>query len=179
MLDINHAVAFTTVMLGLLVAHEVADHWVQTHYEANRKGEQSPEGRTACLSHVLSYTFTTVLFAGGIVLLFNLHITLLGFIAGQIISAVTHYVADRRYPIEWIVQKLERTAGKYSFYKLGRPRKIYAYVVPTTEKVELCEANGDVVSWDNPTLGTGAYALDQSWHKFWLFIAAIVMVVIP
>lgn len=175
MLDIDHAIAFTTVLLGLLVAHEVADHWAQTTYEAGKKGEKSSEGRAACLSHVMSYTFTTVLFAGVLVLLFNLHITLLGFIAGQAVSAVTHYWADRRFTLEWLADKLWHG----DFYRLGRPRKIYAYVVPTTEKVELCEANGDVVSWDNPTLGTGAYALDQSWHKFWLFVAAIVMVVIP
>lgn len=27
---------------------------------------------------------------------------------------------------------------------------------------------------DNPSLGTGAYALDQSWHVGWLMIAALV-----
>ncbi|MER7268917.1 hypothetical protein ABT344_11500 [Micromonospora carbonacea] len=26
---------------------------------------------------------------------------------------------------------------------------------------------------DNPSLGTGAYALDQSWHIGWLFVAAL------
>jgi len=28
---------------------------------------------------------------------------------------------------------------------------------------------------DNPTLGTGAYALDQSFHIFWLIIAALLI----
>lgn len=30
----------------------------------------------------------------------------------------------------------------------------------------------------NPSLGTGAYALDQSWHVGWLFVSAIATVML-
>ncbi|MEV5708917.1 hypothetical protein [Actinoallomurus sp. NPDC052274] len=31
---------------------------------------------------------------------------------------------------------------------------------------------------DNESLGTGAYALDQSYHKFWILIAAVITALI-
>ncbi|MEU0516669.1 hypothetical protein [Streptosporangium sp. NPDC006007] len=47
----------------------------------------------------------------------------------------------------------ERT-GKGDFHRLGAPR-------PGTT--------------DAPHLGTGAYALDQSWHIGWLFVSALII----
>jgi hypothetical protein len=44
-----------------------------------------------------------------------------------------------------------RTAGRESFARFGAPRE-----------------GRD----DNPVLGTGAYALDQSWHLGWAAVAA-------
>jgi hypothetical protein len=44
--------------------------------------------------------------------------------------------------------------GKGEFYRLGAPR-----------------AGRD----DNPHIGTGAYALDQSFHHLWLLVAALVI----
>jgi hypothetical protein len=44
--------------------------------------------------------------------------------------------------------------GKGEFWHLGAPRPGHD---------------------DNPCLGTGAYALDQSWHIAWLFISALVI----
>ncbi|MGH3921845.1 MAG: hypothetical protein ACRDTT_03035 [Pseudonocardiaceae bacterium] len=47
--------------------------------------------------------------------------------------------------------------SKGDFYRLGVPR------------------NGRD---DNPSLGTGAYMLDQSWHYGWLGVAALVTAVL-
>jgi hypothetical protein len=71
--------------------------------------------------------------------------------AGLAVSAGSHYWADRRSTLAALA---ELVPGKGSFYRLGTPR-------PGRD--------------DNPTLGTGAYALDQAWHTGWLLIAALVI----
>jgi hypothetical protein len=50
----------------------------------------------------------------------------------------------------WMAERL----GMRGFVKLGAPR-------PGRD--------------DNPSLGTGTYALDQSWHIGWLFVAALII----
>lgn len=47
---------------GLLVAHTVADHWVQTDAQARNKGLPGWPGRRACAAHVASYTATLLVF---------------------------------------------------------------------------------------------------------------------
>ena len=74
----------------------------------------------------------------------------IGIVAGLGIDAVTHWWADRRSTLAW----LARVTGKGEFYRLGAPR-----------------ADHD----DNPHIGTGAYALDQSFHHLWLLVAALVI----
>lgn len=145
---------FAAFGFTMLVAHHVADHWVQTHYQATHKGQRGDQaatavGRRACLAHVTTYTATTS--ALGLVawLALDLAITPAGFLAGQLVSAATHYWADRRFTLAW----LARLVGKGEFYALGMPR-----------------ADHD----DNPTIGTGAYALDTSWHWLWLFVASLI-----
>ncbi len=144
---------FAGVAVGLLTAHQVADHWVQTEHESATKGRPGRVGRVACAKHVTSYTAVTavaVLVLWGV---FQLDITWAGFAAGQLVSAVTHYWADRRTTLA----KLAVLAGHAPFYALGAPR-------PGRD--------------DNPSLGTGAYALDQSWHWAWLGVAAVLTAVI-
>jgi hypothetical protein len=65
---------------------------------------------------------------------------------------LTHYWADRRTTLAALATRV----GKGEFYALGAPR-------PGRE--------------DNPTIGTGAYALDQAWHWVWLLVAALLTAV--
>ncbi len=144
---------FAGVAVGLLVAHRVADHWVQTGHQAALKGRRDHVGRAACARHVVSYTAVTSAVVLVLWLVFDLDVTWLGFAAGQLVSAVTHYWADRRYTLAWLAV----LAGKAEFLALGAPR-----------------AGRD----DNPSLGTGAYELDQSWHWAWLGVAAVLTTVL-
>jgi hypothetical protein len=66
-------------------------------------------------------------------------------------DAVSHYWADRRVTLARLAALVPGTGG---FWTLGAPR-------PGRD--------------DNPCLGTGAYALDQSWHVGWLFVAALLI----
>lgn len=144
---------FAGVSVGLLVAHQVGDQWMQTHRQATTKGQKNHVGRAACARHVASYTAVTALVVLGLWWAFRLDITWVGFVAGQAVSAVTHYWADRRFTLAAFAAAL----GKADYYALGAPR-------PGKD--------------DNPTIGTGAYALDQSWHWAWLGVAAFLTAII-
>jgi hypothetical protein len=165
---------FAGIFIAFYIAHGIADHWLQTGYQAANKGRKDRTGVWACARHVASYTACTlalVLFVAGT---FELRLSWLGLIAGQVISAATHYWADRRFTLA----ELCETLGKGEFYRLGAPREVLAMHDETGGAVTLYEPcpSRAQVGWDNPSLGTGAYALDQWWHLGWLFVAAIVTV---
>lgn len=154
MADLSAAIIFAAVLPALLVAHNVADHWVQTHHQAVTKGTAGWRGRLACAKHVAIYTAVTAVTVLALWVAFGLPISILGFSAGQAVSAVSHYWADRRVPLRRLASTgVFGAIGKGDFWHVGTPREGHD---------------------DNPTLGTGAYALDQSWHWGWLGVAALI-----
>lgn len=166
------ALSFAVLLPALLVAHNVADHWVQTSYQAATKGQRNMGGRIACAMHVAAYTVVTAATVFGLWLLFDLPVTWWGFAVGQVVSAATHYWADRRFTLQWLCDRL----GKGRFYHFGAPREVTAWAEQDNNqrRTVTVEVYGDSSpGWDNPSLGTGAYALDQSWHWFWLGVAAV------
>lgn len=142
--------AFADVFVALFAAHHVADHWVQTQHQADHKGDAGWSGRWACAKHILTYTATGAVALLALAVVTGWQPTPLALLAGLAVSAVTHYIADRRAPL----RRIAEWTGSARFYALGTPRPGHD---------------------DNPSLGTGAYALDQSWHIGWLFIAALVI----
>lgn len=89
---------FATVFVALFVAHQVADHWVQTHHQAVHKAGSA----WACSKHVITYTLTAALFL--VVVPGEVSWGRAGL--GLVVSAGTHYVADRRTPLKWMAVKL-------------------------------------------------------------------------
>jgi hypothetical protein len=100
--------------------------------------------------NVATLTLTKVAVLVPAAALLGLHLSVPGLVAGLAVDAVTHWWADRRTTLAW----LARVTGKGEFYRLGAPR-----------------AGHD----DNPHIGTGAYALDQSFHHLWLLVAALII----
>jgi hypothetical protein len=149
-----HAGTFAAIFAALYVAHQLGDHWIQTSAQAARKGAAGWPGRLACARHVATYTAAGLAAVLIVAWQAGLHLDPVQLTAGLAVSAVTHYIADRRAPLLKLAQLLERSTGKATFYRLGAPRDGHN---------------------DNPSLGTGAYALDQSWHVGWLFVAALVI----
>lgn len=140
---------FAALFVALYIGHSVGDHWVQSSRDAGAKGGCGAAGRLACARHVASLTVTkivavAVLVVAGVV---SLHPAAL--VLGLAVDAVSHYWADRRTTLA----RLAHLVGKGEFYRLGAPR-------PGRD--------------DAPHLGTGAYALDQSWHLAWLGVAALI-----
>lgn len=147
------AAVFAAVFAALYAAHAVGDHWVQTGAQAAGKGgtgDHTAAGRWACTRHVATLTATKAVFLGVAVLALDLPVTLPAVAAGLAIDAGSHWWADRRHTLAALAAR----CGKADFYALGQPR-------PGRD--------------DNPSLGTGAYALDQSWHVGWLFAAALLI----
>jgi hypothetical protein len=159
----NFAV-FAAVFVTLYTAHHVGDQWVQTHRQSLTKGDSGWAGRLACARHVAGYTATAVVLLTATAALLSLPVTLLGVTLGQAVSAVTHYWADRRS----VLRRFAKLIGKDAYYHLGAPRPDLPAVSDRGGPI------GATVPHDNVTIGTGAYALDQSFHVFWIFVATLI-----
>lgn len=139
-----------TLFAALYAAHMVGDHWVQTSAQAGGKGAHTHAGRMACLGHVVTLTLTKLTAVLAAVLASGMDVQPWALTGGLLLDAASHYWADRRFTLAGLAKR----TGKAEFYALGAPRG----------------GQHD----DNPSLGTGAYALDQSWHIGWLFVAAVI-----
>lgn len=151
------AAAFAALFVALFIAHSVGDHWVQSSCQAAHKGLPGWSGRLACGRHVLGLTLTKGVILAPVVLVLDLPVTVLGLAAGLSLDAATHYWADRRTPLA----RLADRCGKGEFYRLGTG----------AHPAHPVTAEGTPAA----TLGTGAYALDQSWHMLWLGVAALII----
>ena len=145
----GNPVVFAVVFVALYAAHTVADHWVQTHHQACGKGAASWRGRLLCAQHVATLSLTQAAAVAAAVWVTGISLSPAAAAAGLAVNAVTHYWADRRSPLLALADWLGRTVipGKGDFARLGDGAAAPA--------------------------GTGAYALDQSWHIGWLFVAAL------
>jgi hypothetical protein len=150
------AALFAAVFAALYAGHQVGDHWVQTPGQAAGTGLTGWPGRLACARHVATLTATAAAALAAVALVTGAPVRLLPAVTGLAVNAASHYAADRRRPLlslaEWLAAAV--IPGKDEFWHLGAPR-------PGRD--------------DNPCMGTGAYALDQSWHIGWLFIAALII----
>ncbi|MFH9203192.1 transcriptional regulator [Streptomyces anulatus] len=151
------AVVFAAVFVALFIAHSVGDHWVQTSHQAAEKGRAGWAGRLADARHVLGLTVTKGIVVAAVVLVLDLPVTLLGLAAGLGIDAATHWWADRRTTLAWLAKLI----GQTEFYSLGTG----------THPAHPVTAEGKPAA----TLGTGAYALDQSFHHLFLGVAALLI----
>ncbi|MGW2920402.1 transcriptional regulator [Streptomyces angustmyceticus] len=153
------AVVFAAAFIALYVAHSVGDHWVQTNCQSAAKGKPGWAGRLACTRHVISLTLTKGIILAVVVLLLDLRVTALGVTIGLAVDAATHWWADRRTTLAWLARILGE--GKAEFYNLGTG----------AHKLHPIDADGEPAAH----LGTGAYALDQSFHHLWLLVAALII----
>jgi hypothetical protein len=178
---------FAATFAALYAGHHVGDYWAQTDHQARHKGARGPEGVIACLTHVMAYI--TVQFVC---------LILMGLATGWdaadgwwallalAVSGVTHYAADRReHGLMFRVARL-LPAVTEGFMKLGAPRSgvhIETWVacpdcVPGG-RCGTCQGGGRVLGGavgDNPSLGTGTWALDQAWHiALGVFVPALIL----
>ncbi len=174
---------FAAYAFALYVGHHIGDYWVQTDHQARHKGEAGVDGIVACGNHVGSYVLTQL---ACIVALWTATggptINPFTLVGALMVSAVFHYAADRRE--HGIMFRLAREIpGKGKFLTLGVPRAGVRFETwadcsgckgtgiggdaETNGRCWDCHGSGQEPAGrvgDNPSLGTGAWALDQSWH---------------
>lgn len=90
------AARFAALYAVLHTAHHVGDYWIQTDHQARCKGEPGWPGARACAAHVGTYTATTAAAVLAADRLLGLGVPPGAALAGQALSAATHYAADRR-----------------------------------------------------------------------------------
>jgi hypothetical protein len=155
-----NAGTFAAVFVALFVAHSVGDHWVQTSVQAADKGLPGWKGRLADARHVAGLTVTKLVVLLPVAWLLGAHLSVWGLVAGLGIDALTHAWADRRHTLA----ALARVTGKAEFYSLGTG----------THPAHPTTAKGTPAAH----LGTGAYALDQSFHHLFLLVAALLITLV-
>jgi hypothetical protein len=140
------AARFAAVYAALTASHEVADHWVQVDSQATAKGKPGPEGVRACAAHIATYTATQALALAAVSRVTGARLSWKRAALALAVSAATHYVADRQ--------------GGH--WRDQNPRGV----------VRLATATGKG-GWlqRDPMAG---YLMDQSWHKGWVLVAALV-----
>lgn len=151
------AATFAAVFAALYVAHSVGDHWVQTSRQSADKGKPGWNGRLADARHVATLTVTKLALLLPVALLLGVDLSVLGLVVGLGVDAVTHWWADRRGTLA----RLAKVLGQAEFYALGTG----------AHPVHPVTAEGKPAGH----LGTGAYALDQSFHHLWLLVAALLI----
>lgn len=142
---------FAAVGFAMIAGHSFGDHWVQTGFQAMNKGRKDKVGRLACRGHVFSLQ-TTKLVLILVLMLAGLSISPLALVAGLAFDGITHYWCDRRFTLEGVCGRI----GKADFYQMGK------------DTIHEHAPNGT-------HLGTGAYALDQSFHMLMIFIASLII----
>ncbi|MFF2184578.1 hypothetical protein [Streptomyces sp. NPDC058155] len=108
---------FAALYALIRAASDLGDHWVQSDTQARTKGQPDNEGRRACALHVATYTATQAVTVAAGSRLLGIRITPGRAVAAIGLSAVTHYIADRRIP----VKRLAEAVGVGNFYQLGGP----------------------------------------------------------
>lgn len=187
---------FGALSVALYAGHWVGDYWVQTDVQAREKGAQGPLGVAHCVAHVGSYVLTQIacVWIMVLVLVPGFGVAWWQTLAGFGVSGVTHYLADRREHglMIWLARRLCLAR----LLELGVPRKPQEIELwgpcsecggrgtsndpSTSGRCWDCRGGGmlpgRVVLTDNPSLGTGGWALDQAWHIFWgVFVTALIL----
>lgn len=135
------AVVFAAVFAAYAAGHPVGDYWVQTNGQAAAKALPGWAGRRACAAHVATYTATLAACLALAWCMLGLPLRPGPVVAGLAVSAVSHYFADRRRPLQHLAALIP---GKLGFWRTG------------------------------DGLASGAAHLDQAWHWWWLFAAALI-----
>ncbi len=194
--------SFATVFIALYVGHHIGDYWIQTDWQARNKGAAGRLGRLACFAHVTWYVWTQYF---ALILTMYVTESppkrdaagraWIAIVAALLFSGVTHYLADRREHglMMWIARRLPSLKG---FLTFGVPRE----GVQIEAWGECISCNGSGYSgdeavpggkcWDcrgggvtpggkvgdNPSLGSGPWALDQAWHiALGCFVPALII----
>lgn len=116
----NAASVFPSVFIAMFVGHHVGDYLVQTRWQVEHKGDRGWRGWRAATTHAGTYTIATTWAVLATAVVLGLPLTLLGVVACQLVSAVSHLVIDRRFTLRWLIAQVDRLIpGKLAYYDAG------------------------------------------------------------
>ncbi|TWP51251.1 DUF3307 domain-containing protein [Lentzea tibetensis] len=119
-MHLDTAVTFAAVSAALYAGHHVGDYWLQTPHQGKHKGDCGREGWLAAGRHVATYTIATAVAVALVAVVIGLPISPAAFVVGQLVSAATHLVIDRRYPLRALAALVDRVQpGKLDYYDNG------------------------------------------------------------
>lgn len=98
-----NAFIFATVLPTLLVAHNLADHVVQTDHQAAHKASSW----RAMLGHISGYTLTAAAFLAVLWVALDVRPDWRWALAGLAFSAASHAFIDRRWPVLALLARTE------------------------------------------------------------------------
>ncbi|MEV8439211.1 DUF3307 domain-containing protein [Actinosynnema sp. NPDC051121] len=166
--------AFLLALAAITPAHLLADHWFQTRHQVEHKGDRSWAGRAACARHALVHVLVAAPFLAAVALVFDSGLSLTGLVAGQVWTAVSHYVIDRRWTVERAARWLTLFGlSVHVFHDVGRPR-VHRVMAQRPGYPDATQTVTELVQLDQGCMGTGRYVLDQTAHHAALFIAALI-----
>lgn len=109
---------FAAGLATLYAAHQVADHvFGQTDEVANNKVKPGKAGWSAIVQHVLSYHLVVYFMLMITVVVLNVPVSLLGFFLCLAFSTASHAIIDRRWPVQFILEK----TGSPKFAQMTTP----------------------------------------------------------
>lgn len=102
---------YLAAVVTMLLAHPIADYFVQTDYLAQHKGltgHRSVEGRVHCATHAFTYTLTQIAILCTVFSLADFDGRYTVVVLALVLNGITHYIIDRR----WTLEALARGIGK-------------------------------------------------------------------
>lgn len=160
------ALRFAVVLPTLLVAHNVADHVVQTDHQAAHKATSW----AAMAGHVGGYQ---ALQLGALLAVSRATGTSLSWkrvLVGGAFSAISHAFLDRRWPVRRVMELTGSPGFARGVAEL--PALAVAGRAPSSEADDLI---GFTLPWSIATPLHGPYLADQALHHGCLLLAALVM----
>lgn len=114
---ITSATTFLVLLAGFGIGHHVGDRYLQTGHQAITKGARGIAGWKAAAGHVATYTLATIAATALLWHLFALPVTVPSFLLGQMISAGSHLIIDRRFTLRAFLTTWDRLVpGKLDYY---------------------------------------------------------------
>lgn len=112
------AVVFAAGLATMFAAHQVADHvFGQSDKIAENKTKPGRVGWSHLLQHVFAYHVVMLMMLLISIAILSLPVTLTGLISCLTMSAVSHAIIDRRWPVKWILDN----TGSPKFAEMTQP----------------------------------------------------------
>jgi hypothetical protein len=146
---------------AMRTAAHVADHWFQTGHQAAHKADAGLAGHRAMAGHIASYAGAQAVALVAVNRLLDIGLKPSRIAAAVGISAATHWLIDRRWPVRKAAEALGKTGCKQD----GR-------CIEPEHAPDGSDCDGGFHALGGP-LG-GAYILDQSAHHLMELVASVV-----